>query len=95
MGSYLQSERDVGDVPALVPVPAEVVGVLQRLLGVDVEADVGPRGLAGGVGEDDAGRQVPDGALPVGLDRLEVALDVRPVPVWLLLLVVLARFLIH
>ena len=78
-----------------MPVPAEVVGVLEALLGVDVEADVGPRGLAGRVGENDAGRQVPDGALPVGLHGLEVAFDVRPVPVGLLLLIVLARFLIH
>lgn len=78
-----------------MPVPAEVVGVLEGLFSVDVEADVGPRGLAGGIGEDDAGRQIPNGALAVGLDGLEVALDVRPVPVRLLLLVVLARFLIH
>lgn len=92
---YLKSEGNVGDVPALVPVPAEVVGELEGLLSVDVEADVGPGGLTGGVGEDDAGCQVPDGALPVGLDSLEVAFNVRPVPVGLLLLVVLARFLIH
>lgn len=78
-----------------MPVPAEVVGVLQALFGIDVEPDVGTRGFAGGVGEDDTGCEIPDGALTIGLYGLEVALDVGPVPVRLLLLVVLGGLLIH
>ncbi len=78
-----------------MPVPPQFVGVLERLLGVDVEADVGPCVVAGWVGEDDAGGEVPDGALAVGLHRFQVALDVSPVPVGLLLLVVFVRLLVH
>ena len=92
---YLQPKGDIGYVPRLVPVPTEIIRKLQALLSIDIEPDVGAGGLTGGVGKDDTRCQIPNGALAAGLHGLEIALDVRPVPVRLLLLVVLRRLLIH
>ena len=92
---YLQPEGDIGYVPRLVPVPTEIIRKLQALLSIDIEPDIGSGGLTGGVGKDDTRGQIPNGALAACLHGLEIALDVRPVPVRLLLLVVLRRLLIH
>ncbi len=78
-----------------MPIPPQLTRVLKRLLGVDVQPHVGARGLGGGVGEHDAGSEVPDGAFAVGFDGLEVAFDMRPIPIGLVLLVVLAGLLLH
>lgn len=78
-----------------MPVPAKLMGILQRFLGVDVESNRGAGGVSRGVGEDDAGREVPDGAFTVVLDGFEVALDVSPVPVGFLFVAAFGGFLIH
>lgn len=68
-----------------MPVPAELIGVLEGLFGVDVESDWGSGVVGGGVGKDDAGWQVPDGGFSVALYSFEVALHMGPVPVGLIL----------
>lgn len=78
-----------------MPVPAQFRGVLQGLLGVDVETHVGASCVAGRVGEHDAGSEVPDDALAGGLEGFEVAFDVCPVPGGFLLVVVLVASLLH
>ena len=78
-----------------MPVPTELVGILERLFSVNIEPDRGSGCLSGGVGEDDPGRETPDGAFPVTLDCLEVALNMGPIPVRFLLLSNFVVLLIH
>lgn len=78
-----------------MPVPPQLVGVLQTFFSVYVEPDGGARGLGGGVGEDDAGGEIPDGALATGFYGFEIALDMGPVPVGFLLLYASASFFLH
>lgn len=78
-----------------MPVPTELIGVLEAFFSVDVESDGRPRGLCGGVSQDDAGRKIPDGALAAGFYGFEVALDVCPVPVRFFFLCSSASFFLH
>ena len=78
-----------------MPVPSELMRVLEGLFCVDVESDGGSGGVGGGISEDDAGGEVPYGAFTVALNCFEVALYVGPVPVRFFFLMYLANFFLH
>lgn len=76
---YFNSNRDIGEIPTLVPIPLRFLIKLQGFLSIDEQFHSGVRSFPRGAGEDDVWGQGPGMVFPVDLE-FEVALNLGPVP---------------
>lgn len=78
-----------------MPVPAQLWGVLERLLCVNVETNVGVGVFGCWVGKNDCWSQIPNSAFFTRFVYLQGTLYLSPVPAWFVLLSVLGDALFH
>lgn len=84
LGGDIQSDRNIWDIPRLVPVPANLRRKLEGFLSVNVEPHVGVRIIdpidpLGRVGKDNSGLHIPHGRPPFHI-MAELVLADYPVP---------------